>query len=373
MGRKSKINYRKNERMRRQAIILRVLSLILTLLICIAVILFISKFVKKEKTAEKNSDTEGAVILEDQESESSDYTVELQGEAAVTMVLGENFQDPGVVVKDADGNIVDRQVEIEGADFTTAGEHKVLYKISDENGQEAFAERLVTVTPSLDYSTAGLPICMFHYVYEAGNPPENIDANFIDTGTLEEELKYLSDNGYYFPTWTEVREYLEGKRLLPQRSIVITFDDGPSYMELGIPLLEKYQVRATSFVITSYYDNKEMLYSYASEYLAFESHSHNMHRGGGNIGHGGIFPSMSEEEAMADLKQSAELCENNNAFAYPFGDYTAECEQIIEKAGFLCAVTTEAGKCYPGDDPYALKRIRMSGMQTLDEFAGKIQ
>ena len=237
----------------------------------------------------------------------------------------------------------------------------------------ASAERIVTVTPNLEYNAVGLPICMYHYVYETGNPPENVDANFIDTSTLEEELKYLSDNGYYFPTWTEVREYLEGKRLLPEKSIVITFDDGPSYMNLGIPILEKYQVQATSFVITSYYDSKEMLYSYASDYLIFESHSHDMHRGGGNTGHGGIFPAMGEEEALADLKQSADLCGNNNAFAYPFGDYTAECEQILEKAGFLCAVTTEAGKCYPGDDPYALKRVRMSGQQSLDEFAGKIQ
>ena len=82
---------------------------------------------------------------------------------------------------------------------------------------------------------------------------------------------------------------------------------------------------------------------------------------------------MGEEEALADLRQSTDLCGNNNAFAYPFGDYTGECEKILEKAGFLCAVTTEAGKCYPGDDPYALKRVRMSGQQSLDEFVGKIQ
>ena len=53
--------------------------------------------------------------------------------------------------------------------------------------------------------------------------------------------------------------------------------------------------------------------------------------------------------------------------------YTVECEQVLEEAGFLCAVTTEAGKCSPGAAPYALPRVRMSGGQTLAEFIKKIQ
>ena len=88
----------------------------------------------------------------------------------MTIALGEDFQDPGAVVKDSDGKISDRQIEVEGLELTTAGEHKVLYKVTDEEGREASTERIVTVTPNLKYNTAGLPICMFHYVYETGNP-----------------------------------------------------------------------------------------------------------------------------------------------------------------------------------------------------------
>ena len=81
---------------------------------------------------------------------------------------------------------------------------------------------------------------------------------------------------------------------------------------------------------------------------------------------------LSKEEALADLKKSIEYCGNGDALAYPFGDYTAECEQTVEEAGFLCAVTTEPGKCYPGDDPYALTRVRMLGSQSLDQFISEI-
>ena len=49
---------------------------------------------------------------------------------------------------------------------------------------------------------------MYHYVYDANSVPENLNSNYIEVGTLEEELKYLHENDYYFPTWKEVREYL---------------------------------------------------------------------------------------------------------------------------------------------------------------------
>ena len=91
----------------------------------------------------------------------------------------------------------------------------------------------------------------------------------------------------------------------------------------------------------------------------YESHSHNMHRPGGNIGHGGVFTAISEEEGMADLKESIKICGSGEAFAYPFGDYNVSSRDMVEEAGFLCAVTTEYGKARPGTDPLLLPRIRM--------------
>lgn len=304
--------------MRRRKKIVRILASLLSLLICIVGVLFINKFPN-----EKNKEA--------QQEKAEDISADMQVQAQ--------------------GNTSAKEGEAE-----------------PKSGLSARPE------PDLSEGAAdSIPICMYHYIYDGNNPPENIDANFMEVSALEEELKYLSDNGYYFPTWSEVREFIDGKIQLPKKSIVLSFDDGPSYIGLAIPLLEKYQVYATSFVITSYYDNKEMLDGYKSDYLTFESHSHGMHVGGGNVGHGGIFTVLPKEEALRDLEQSAQLCGSKEAFAYPFGDYTAECEQILEEAGFLCAVTTEAGQCAPGDDPYALPRVRMSGGQLLEEFVAKIQ
>ena len=76
---------------------------------------------------------------------------------------------------------------------------------------------------------------------------------------------------------------------------------------------------------------------------------------------------------MEDLRKSKEIIGNNDAFAYPFGDYTDYCMQIIEDAGYLCAVTTVGDKVYPGDNPYALSRLRVSLGDDLEAFKEMIE
>lgn len=220
-----------------------------------------------------------------------------------------------------------------------------------------------------NHKTNGLAICMYHYVYDKDNPPKDeLNSNFIEVHALEEELQYLTENNYYYPTWEEVEQFVSGDYLLPEKSVVLTFDDGAySFLNLGVPLFEKYKIPVTSFLIGNI-DGEEKVKKYASEYMTFQSHSYNMHRGGGNIGHGGIFPVMNHDDAVADLQKSIEIGGNGDAFAYPYGDYNDSCVQAVKDAGFKCAVTTEYGRAKPGDNPLLLPRIRMSMGQSLESF-----
>ncbi len=62
-------------------------------------------------------------------------------------------------------------------------------------------------------------------------------------------MKYLSENNYYFPTWDEVASFIDGKQVLPEKSVVITIDDGQSSVfEYAYPILEKYNVKATAIM-----------------------------------------------------------------------------------------------------------------------------
>lgn len=241
-------------------------------------------------------------------------------------------------------------------------------------GTQADDARAVKNTATEEHhKTNGLAICMFHYVYDEADPPDDLNNNYIEVHALEEEIEYLVENDYYFPTWEEVRQYVEGDLLLPEKSVVLTFDDGAkSFLDLGIPVFEKYKVPATSFLITSN-DGENKVKEYQNDYVTFQSHSDNMHRAGGNIGHGGIFTAMSHDDAVADLEKSIEICGHGYAFAYPYGDYTDECRTAVQDAGFICAVTTENRRAEVGDDPLLLPRVRMSLGQSLDSFIALVE
>lgn len=290
-------------------------------------------------------------------------------------LLGEDFEEPGYKATSEDGSDITDQVKVTGNELDIAGEKIIKYTVSDNKGNTTQLTRTVTVLPNTQYDAAGLPICMYHYVYDENDPPDDLYqryGNYISQQALEEELNWLNEEGYYFPTWEEVHEYVMGERMLPEKSIVLCFDDGSrTFLEYGIPVLEKCRVPATCFMITVN-KGEEKITEYASDYVEYESHSHNMHRGGGSIGHGGIFTALSYEEALADLNESIKICGSGEAFAYPYGDYTENCRMVVEDAGFLCAVTTQSGKAYPGDDPLLLPRVRMSLGQTLDQFINMV-
>lgn len=300
----------------------------------------------------------------------------LEGDDTMELMLGEDFEEPCYRAADENGRDITGDVKVTGTELTRAGENQIKYTVSDSRGNTTQLIRSVNVLPNTEYDAAGLPVCMYHYVYDENDPPEDLYnrfGNYISQQELEKELNWLNEEGYYFPTWKEVREYIDGELMLPDKSIVITFDDGSrSFLDYGIPVLEKCCVPATSFVITSN-DGEKKIAGYQSDYVTYQSHSDNMHRPGGNIGHGGIFTALSYDEALADLQKSIEICGTSDAFAYPYGDYNDSCRQVVEDAGFLCAVTTQAGKAYPGDDPMLLPRVRMSLGQSLDQFISMVQ
>lgn len=302
--------------------------------------------------------------------------ITLKGDENVKLYAGDPYEEPGATAKDKDGKDVSDKIQISKVNLNHSGIYTVTYTVSLKDGQQFKTSRTITVSPK----PAGtddrglktvLPILMYHDVYDKANPPENLNANFIEKDNLNAHMDYLANNGYYFPSWKEVRDYVDGKIELPEKSVVITFDDGaPGFKEYGVPILEEHDVYATAFIITGV--NGVEWASNKFYHINLQSHSDNMHRAGGNIGHGGILTALSEEEITMDLKKSADILGTHDAFAYPFGDFTDDSYKAVKKAGFLLAVTTQYGKAEPGDNPYYLPRVRVNGGLTVDQLAASI-
>lgn len=297
--------------------------------------------------------------------------LELKGKRQVGMKLGERFKEPGYTATADDGTDLTDRVEVSDNDLRRAGTHDITYTVSDDEGHTTSLTRRVQIEPNTDYDSPGLPICMYHYVYDDANPPADVNdrwKNYISKHDLIEEMEWLNQEGYYYPTWSEVRDYVDGKLLLPEKSIVLTFDDGEkATLEQLKPITDQTHVPVTSFLITEH-NGKEKVKKYAGKYLQFQSHTHKLHHAGGAAGYRGMLPVVDFQTGVDDLETSVKICGSSDAIAYPYGDYNENVHAIVSEVGFKCGVTTQWGKAYPGMDPLVMPRIRMWQDQTLEHF-----
>lgn len=303
--------------------------------------------------------------------------ITLKGKKEVTVNLGEEYKDEGCVAEDNQDGEITNQVVITGkVDTKKEGSYTITYQVEDSSGNKAEKTRKVkvkkkkeednnqtvatsasTTNSKEDKSKKGLPVLMYHFFYDAKKGEKGADNNWMEVSAFEEQIKYLSDNNYYFPTWSEVEDYIDGKKTLPQKSVVITIDDGDeTFIKYAIPIIEKYKVKATSFVVTSW--NGDWLpKQYKSAKLDFQSHSHDMHRAGANGK--GRFVNLSYKDALEDVTKSKNIIGNCTIFCYPFGHYNDNAIKVLKEAGYKLAFTTKSGRVYPGANKYQLPRVRM--------------
>ena len=297
----------------------------------------------------------------------------LRGTNPTLVKEGDPYIESGAYCIDDRTGVIKEVATKGNVDTASPGEYTIEYTFESENAIKTI-KRTVKVIPEMEFDTKtdGVAVFMYHYVYTEEDVPDEINGNYILDTELEKQLSWLKENDFYFPSFAELRAFVDGKIHLPQKSCILTFDDGQrGFLKYGIPLLEKYEIPGVSFLI-GINDANEIVTGNASPYVSFESHSYNMHRAGGYIGHGGIISALTREEIADDLRTAADLLGSSAAFAYPYGDYTDEAKEAVVDAGILCSFTTEYDWVRVGNDPAALPRVRIVGDAGLDAFIGSI-
>lgn len=161
---------------------------------------------------------------------------------------------------------------------------------------------------------------------------------------FEEQMKYLHDNNYLTLTLEEVEMFLDKKIRIPLKTIALTLDDG-IFLHNSIPLVEKYKVYATFFIITSRTDVTKYM---DSPYARFESHSDNLHNNykcplNGPSSQGGQMLCEKKENIVKDLKLSQDKLNGSYYFAYPFFDFNDNAKAALKEAGFKMAFIGQWG------------------------------
>ena len=80
----------------------------------------------------------------------------------------------------------------------------------------------------------------------------------VSAPQFEAQLDWLARNNYQVLRLADVAGFLAGKKALPQRSVVITIDDGyETVYRHAFPLLKKYGFPATLFVYTDFIGSRD--------------------------------------------------------------------------------------------------------------------
>ena len=327
-----------------------IICILVIIIFVIAVVFTTKKFNVKDGVDAENkiSDTVAPELVLDEEK--------------TIVAIGENYKVKATATDDIDGDITSK-IQHTDIDTSKAGEYEVTVFVADNAGNKTEKIQKVIVREEL---ANGLPVLMYHFFYD--DIQDKMDNNCLDINMFESQLKYMTENDYYFPTWDEVSDYIDGNLKLPSKSVVLTVDDGnPTFFMFAVPMLQKYHVPATSFVILDMYPD---IYDATMDYVIWESHSVNMHQPGAN-GKGRMV-NWTHDQILEDLNESSERLGNANIFCYPFGHYNDTAISALKDSPFIMAFTVEGGRVKPGMDKYKLPRVRVSDGNSLEYFIKSI-
>jgi hypothetical protein len=209
----------------------------------------------------------------------------------------------------------------------------------------------------------GVPILMYHqFTTNPNGETGPLRLNYTYIGDFEKQIAYLAGQQFYLPTWPELSAFIDGALSLPKRSVIVTDDDADkTWIQLAVPVVDKYKVLTTSFVITKWRHEGT-----PSTYVLQRSHSNDMHEPGAN-GKGRMV-NWPVDQIVADLQTSADVLGAKEVFAYPFGHYNDTAKQALRQAGFEMARTIENGYVRKGTDKLALPCIRVDYGESMASF-----
>ncbi len=221
--------------------------------------------------------------------------------------------------------------------------------------------------------SADAPILMYHYISTAPSAQDRIRYGLsVPPEMFEAQLKLLHDNGFTTITLRQLYEYLAIGTPLPEKPIILTFDDGynDNYTN-AFPILLKYDMLGTFLVLTGPADDGDPAYltwdmiqemSQAGMDIQLHSRDHLDMR------------NRSYDWLVFQIIGGRQSIEGHTGkpvifMAYPSGKYDATVQRFLRDTNFWAAVTTAFGSRHVLKDAMNWDRVRISGQLRLQDFA----
>ena len=277
--------------------------------------------------------------------------------------------------------------------------------VTSDNVQEHLADMAQAAPLAAQSYTAEVPVLMYHHIDQEGN-----DSTAMTPALFEAQIAALAQAGYTAVFPDDLAAYVNQGKALPDKPIVITFDDGYlSNYEYAWPILEKYGMVATIFMVGATTGNTEHYkdtaypitphFSYeqgaemvASGVISLQSHTYDMHQwppfedGNDRVRETlaqlpGESDADYEAAVKADIQQSQQAIEpitgeKVNALSYPEGAYGTLTMDALRSQGIELTFTTQPGvnaivQGLP-QTLYSMHRITMTEDTNMDEFLAEL-
>ena len=221
-----------------------------------------------------------------------------------------------------------------------------------------------------------VPVLLYHNFVTTVPETDPDNYNYINTPqSFEENIKIFLENGYTIISMQDLADCNSGKAELPSKPIIITFDDGYyGNYEYIYPILKKYNVKASIFIITDnigkevdgikYLGWEECLEMQNSGLIEIFSHSKK------HV----FYNKLHVRELRDDVIESYKLIEKNlgkqelHVFAYPYGAYTDETVRTLKNNGIDFQVYDIGGNNFKDLNKDFIKRINIPCEMTGKEI-----
>lgn len=224
-----------------------------------------------------------------------------------------------------------------------------------------------------------VPVLIYHQIVDGAEPGGETS---ISVQRFVEQMRYLRAAGYTTVSTRDLVKYMRGDIQLPEKSIVLTFDDGWKNVLNAVPVLDELQFKASFWIITelgigwSYMEWSDVAALSANP--NFEVYSHTATHPwdpksnlvtwveGGDSRFG-------PADALRELVDSKRVLEEKLGrpvpyLAWPVGWYNERLVEMAKQAGYDALLTAEDGANGLGDDVYRIKRLFVDGACDLNAF-----
>lgn len=226
-----------------------------------------------------------------------------------------------------------------------------------------------------------IPVLMYHHLLtekEIEIHGWKGNESVVSVENFNEQMKYLYDNGYNTASLTELYLYLSKDISLPEKTVIITFDDG--YLSNAVyayPIMNQYRFKGSIFLIGNIsirqqdrftptglqYINFQDIDLY-KDVFEFGSHSFNLHlqKNGLPAVHGESRLTIKEDFKMMDNVMKTEF------IAYPFGAYNDTILEVMKGLDYKTGFTTNPGYVNPKTESYKIPRFGIKQSTPLEDF-----